>query len=333
MKTLRSHAAGGPETLTLDEIDVPTPGPGQVLVAVKACAINFPDTLMIRDLYQFKPERPYAPGGEISGVIEALGEGVSGWAIGDRVLAGIGNGGLSEKVCVDAVRLFAVPEGVSFETAASILMTYGTTIHGLKDRGHIKPGDTLLILGAAGGVGLSAVELGKAFGARVVAAVSSEEKAQVAREAGADEVVIYGHPPFDREQSKTLIDQFKAACGPNGANVIYDIVGGEYSEPAIRSIAWEGRFLVVGFPAGIARLPLNLTLLKSCDVCGVFWGAFVARNPKENAAHVAELFRLLKEGKINPRISATLPLERGGEAIALLADRKAIGKVVVTMNG
>lgn len=333
MKALRSHAAGGPETLTLDEIDAPTPGPGQVLVAVKACAINFPDTLMIRDLYQFKPERPYAPGGEISGVIEALGDGVTGWAVGDRVLAGIGHGGLAEKVCVDSVRLFAVPDGVSFETAASILMTYGTTIHGLKDRGHIKPGDTLLILGAAGGVGLSAVELGKAFGARVIAAVSSEEKAQVAREAGADEVVIYGRPPFDREQSKTLIDQFKAACGPNGANVIYDIVGGEYSEPAIRSIAWEGRFLVVGFPAGIAKLPLNLTLLKSCDVCGVFWGAFVARSPKENAAHVAELFRLLNEGEINPRISATLPLERGGEAISLLADRKAIGKVVVKMDG
>lgn len=333
MRALRSHAVGGPETLTLDEIEAPTPGPGQVLVAVKACAINFPDTLMIRDMYQFKPQRPYAPGGEISGVIEALGEGVSGWAVGDKVLSGIGNGGLAEKVAVDAGRLFRMPDGVGFEAAASILMTYGTTIHGLKDRGHLKPGDTLLVLGAAGGVGLSGVELGKAFGARVVAAVSSEEKAQAAREAGADEVVIYGRPPFDKDQSKALAEQFKAACGPDGANVIYDIVGGDYSEPAIRSIAWEGRFLVVGFPAGIAKLPLNLTLLKSCDVCGVFWGAFVARDPKANAAHIAELFELLAAGKINPRISATLPLERGGEAIALLQERKAIGKVVVTMNG
>ncbi|HVR91011.1 MAG TPA: NADPH:quinone oxidoreductase family protein [Novosphingobium sp.] len=333
MKALRSHAVGGPESLTLDEIEAPTPGPGQVLVAIKACAINFPDTLMIRDLYQFKPQRPYAPGGEISGTIEALGEGVSGWAVGDKVLAGIGNGGLAEKVAVDSGRLFRVPDGVSFETAASILMTYGTTIHGLKDRGRLKAGDTLLVLGAAGGVGLSGVELGKAYGARVVAAVSSEDKAVVAREAGADEVVIYGRPPFDKDQSKALAEQFKAACGPNGANVVYDIVGGDYSEPAIRSIAWEGRFLVVGFPAGIARLPLNLTLLKSCDVCGVFWGAFAARDPKANAAHVAELFELLKAGKINPRVSAMLPLERGGEAIALLQDRKAIGKVVVTMNG
>lgn len=332
MKALRTHAVGGPETLTLDEVEVPTPGPGQVLVAVKACAVNFPDTLMIRDLYQFKPQRPYAPGGEISGVIEAVGEGVSAYKVGDRVLSGIGNGGMAEKVVVDAARLFPVPEGVSFEQAASLLMTYGTTIHGLKDRGHIKPGDTMLVLGAAGGVGLSAVELGKAFGARVIAAVSSEEKAQVAREMGADDVVIYGRAPFDKDQSKALAEQFKAACGPNGANIVYDIVGGDYSEPALRAIAWEGRFLVVGFPAGIARMPLNLTLLKSCDICGVFWGAFVAREPARNAAHVAELFELLKAGKINPRVSATFPLERGGEAIALLESRAAIGKIVVTMG-
>ena len=332
MKALRTHAVGGPETLTLDEVEVPTPGPGQVLVAVKACAVNFPDTLMIRDLYQFKPQRPYAPGGEISGVIEAVGEGVSAYKVGDRVLSGIGNGGMAEKVVVDAARLFPVPEGESIEQAASLLMTYGTTIHGLKDRGHIKPGDTMLVLGAAGGVGLSAVELGKAFGARVIAAVSSEEKAQVAREMGADDVVIYGRAPFDKDQSKALAEQFKAACGPNGANIVYDIVGGDYSEPALRAIAWEGRFLVVGFPAGIARMPLNLTLLKSCDICGVFWGAFVAREPARNAAHVAELFELLKAGKINPRVSATFPLERGGEAIALLESRAAIGKVVVTMD-
>jgi NADPH:quinone reductase-like Zn-dependent oxidoreductase len=190
----------------------------------------------------------------------------------------------------------------------------------------------MLVLGAAGGVGLSAVELGKAFGARVVAAVSSEEKAAVAREMGADEVVIYGRAPFDKDQSKALAEAFKAACGPNGADIVYDIVGGDYSEPALRAIAWEGRFLVVGFPAGIAKMPLNLTLLKSCDICGVFWGAFTAREPAANAAHIAELFELLKAGKINPRVSATFPLERGGEAIALLESRAAIGKVVVTMG-
>lgn len=333
MKALRSHAVGGPETLTLDEIDAPVPGKGQVLIAVKACAINFPDTLMIRDLYQFKPERPYAPGGEIAGVVEALGEGVTRWKVGDKVLCGTGNGGLAEKVVVDEARPFAIPEGVSFETASAILMTYGTNIHGLKDRGHIKPGDTLLVLGAAGGVGLAAVELGKAWGARVIAAVSSEEKAAIAREAGADDVVIYPTGALDKNQQRALTDAFKAACGPDGANLIYDIVGGDYSEPALRAIAWEGRFLVVGFPAGIAKMPLNLTLLKSCDICGVFWGAFTAREPEKNAAHIAELFALLKAGKIAPRVSQTFPLERGGEAIALLEERKALGKVVVTMPG
>jgi NADPH:quinone reductase-like Zn-dependent oxidoreductase len=332
MKALRTHAVGGPETLTLDEIDAPVAGPGQVVVAVKACAINFPDTLMIRDMYQFKPQRPYAPGGELAGVIESVGEGVTRWKAGDKVIGMCGNGGLAEKVVLDQGRMFPLPEGVSFETGASLLMTYGTTIHGLKDRGRIKPGETMLVLGAAGGVGISAIELGKAYGTRVIAAVSSEEKAAAAREAGADDVVIYGRPPFDKDQSKALADAFKAACGPNGADIVYDIVGGDYSEPALRAIAWEGRFLVVGFPAGIARLPLNLTLLKSCDVCGVFWGAFTAREPQKNAEHVAELFDLLKAGKITPRVSARFPLERGGEAIAVLADRKAVGKVVVTME-
>ena len=332
MRALRSHAIGGPETLQIDEIETPVPGPGQVRITVKACAINFPDVLIIKDMYQFKPPRPFAPGGELAGVIAAVGDGVTQWQVGDRVIAMMGNGGLAEEVLAPADKLFALPDGVSFETGASLLMTYGTNMHGLLDRGHLKAGDTLLVLGAAGGVGLAAVELGKAYGAKVVAAVSSEEKAAVAREHGADEVVIYPLQPLDKDQSKALAEAFKAACGPDGANVVYDIVGGDYSEPAVRAIAWEGRFCVVGFPAGIARLPLNLTLLKSCDVCGVFWGAFAAREPKANAVHIATLFDLLKNGKINPKVSATFPLERGGEAITMLADRKAIGKVVVTMN-
>lgn len=333
MKALRTHAAGGPETLTLDDLPDPVPGKGEVLVRVHACSINFPDTLMIRDLYQFRPERPYAPGSELAGTIEALGEGVSGWSVGDRVIAMIGNGGLAEKVVAPVSRLFGLPEGVDFATGASLLMTYGTTIHGLKDRGHIKAGDTVLVLGAAGGVGLSAVELAKAFGARVIAAVSNEEKAQVAREAGADDVVIYGRAPFDKAQSKALAEQFKAACGPNGADIVYDIVGGDYSEPALRAIAWEGRLLVVGFPAGIAKLPLNLTLLKSCDVCGVFWGAWTAREPAAFKAEVDELFALLKAGKINPRISQRFTLDQGRDAIATLENRQAMGKVVVEMIG
>lgn len=333
MKALRTHAAGGPETLVLDDLPDPVPGAGQVLVRVHACSINFPDTLMIRDLYQFKPERPYAPGSELAGTVEALGEGVSGWSVGDRVIAMIGHGGLAEKVIAPVTSLFALPDDVDFATGASLLMTYGTTIHGLKDRGHIKAGDVVLVLGAAGGVGLSAVELAKAYGARVIAGVSSEEKAAVARAAGADEVVVYGRAPFDKAQSKELAEAFKKACGPNGADIVYDIVGGDYSEPAVRAIAWEGRFLVVGFPAGIAKLPLNLTLLKACDVCGVFWGAFIAREPVKFKAQVAELFDLLKAGKINPRVSSRFALEQGSDAIAMLEDRKAMGKVVVEMIG
>lgn len=332
MKAIRTHAVGGPETLTLDEIAAPAPGKGEVLVAVKACAINYPDGLIIRDMYQFKPQRPFSPGGEISGVIEAVGEGVEGFAVGNRVLAGIGHGGLAEKVIVPAGRMFKVPDGVPFEKAASLLMTYGTTIHGLKDRGHIKAGDTVLILGAAGGVGLSAIELSKAFGARVVAAVSSEAKGEVARKAGADEVVIYPREAMDKDASKALAVAFKKACGPEGANIVYDIVGGQYSEPALRAIAWEGRFLVVGFPAGIAKMPLNLTLLKSCDICGVFWGAFTARDPQGFHAQVNELFDLMKAGKIDPLVSETFPLARAGDAIAKLEAREAVGKLVVTMD-
>jgi NADPH:quinone reductase-like Zn-dependent oxidoreductase len=332
MKALRTHSPGGPETLTLDEVERPTPGPGQVRIAVKACSINFPDVLMIQDLYQFKPPRPYSPGGEVAGVIDALGEGVSGWQVGDRVIAMLGSGGLAEEIVTEAARLFPLPDAVSFEVGASLLMTYGTNMHGLLDRGRMQAGETLLVLGAAGGIGLSAVELGKAYGLRVVAAVSSEAKAAAAREAGADEVVIYPRAPLDKDQAKALAEAFKAACGANGADVVYDVIGGDYSEPALRAIAWKGRFCVVGFTAGIARVPLNLTLLKGCDVCGVFWGAFTTREPAANAVHVATLFGLLQAGKIRPKVSATFPLARGGEAIALLGERKAIGKVVVTMQ-
>jgi NADPH:quinone reductase-like Zn-dependent oxidoreductase len=331
MKALLSTAVGGPETLQMTEVDAPVAGPGELLVAVKACSINFPDALIIKDMYQLKPQRPFAPGSEIAGVVEAVGEGVTGWSVGDRMIAGTGFGGLVEKKVVAAAGAYRLPEQFSFEQGASLLMTYGTSIHALKDRGHIKPGDTLLVLGAAGGVGLAAVELGKAYGARVVAGVSSEAKAQAARESGADEVVVYGRQPFDKDQSKALANAFKDAVGPSGADIVYDAVGGDYSEPAVRAMAWEGRFLVVGFPAGIAKLPLNLTLLKSCDVCGVFWGAFAAREPKRNAANIAELFDLWAAGKISPRISETFSFETAHEAIARLENREAIGKLVVTM--
>lgn len=332
MKALLSHAPGGPETLTVDELPDPVPGPGQLLVRVRAAAINFPDVLIIEDKYQFKPPRPFAPGGEISGEVLSLGDGVTGWAVGDRLIAVPGWGGLVEKIAIDAKAAFHLPDHRSFTDGAALLLTYATSIHALYDRGDLKAGETLLVLGAAGGVGLAAVELGKARGARVIAAVSSEDKAQAARDAGADLAIVYPRGPFDRDGSKALAQMFKEAVGPAGADVIYDPVGGDYAEPALRSIAWEGRYLVVGFPAGIPKLPLNLTLLKSCDVRGVFWGAFAARDPKANAAHVATLFRLWDEGKISPRVSATYPLDRGGEAIAALAARSVIGKVVVTLD-
>jgi len=332
MKALLSREPGPPETLRLEEVPDPVAGPGELLVRVRACAINYPDVLIIEDKYQFKPARPFAPGGEVAGTVEAIGEGVSGWSVGDRLIAYHGHGGLAEKVAVPAAHAFPLPDAHSFAEGSTLLITYATVIHALWDRGRLKAGETLLVLGAAGGIGIAAIELGNARGARVIAAVSSEEKAQAARQAGADLAIVYPAGPFDKDGLKALAEQFKSAVGPAGADVILDPVGGDYAEPALRSIAWEGRYLVVGFPAGIPRLPLNLTLLKSCDVCGVFWGAFAARDPKGNADHVAELFQLWGEGKISPRISATYPLDRGGEAIAAMAARKVIGKLVVTLN-
>jgi NADPH:quinone reductase len=331
MKALLSHQSGGPETLRLDEVPEPTPGNGELLVRVRACAINFPDVLLIEDKYQLKPPRPFAPGGEIAGEVIVGGEGVSGWSSGDRLIAALGFGGLVEQVAIPAERAIPLPPERSFEEGSALLMTYATAIHALVDRGRLRAGQALLVLGAAGGVGMAAVEIGKALGARVIAAVSSSEKAQAARAAGADVAIVYPPGPFDRDGQKALAAMFKDTVGSTGADVILDPVGGDYSEAALRSIAWEGRFLVVGFPAGIARLPLNLTLLKSCDVCGVFWGGFVARQPKRNAEHVAQLFRWWDEGKIAPNISATYPLERAGEAIAALRDRRAVGKLVVTL--
>jgi NADPH2:quinone reductase len=332
MKALLSTAPGGPETLALTELPDPVPGPGQLLVRVKACAINYPDVLIIEDKYQFRPERPFAPGGEIAGVVEAVGEGVTGWTGGARLIAMLGHGGLAEKVLVAAAMAIPLPDERSFEDGSALILTYATTIHALVDRAKLQEGETLLVLGAAGGVGLAAVELGKAYGARVVAAVSSEEKAAAAKAAGADSAIVYPRGPFDRDGMKALANLFKEAVGPNGADVVYDPVGGDYTEAALRAIAWEGRLLVIGFPAGIPKLPLNLTLLKSCDVRGVFWGAFAARDPKANAAHIRTLFKLWDDGKIAPKVSRTWPLAGGGEAIAYMAARQAVGKLVVTIG-
>jgi NADPH2:quinone reductase len=332
MKALLSRAVGGPDALEYADLADPTAGKGEVLIRVAACGVNYPDSLIIEDKYQFKPARPFAPGGEIAGTVEALGEGVSGLKIGQRVLASTGWGGMAEKVACEARRVVPIPDAMPFEEAAAFLMTYGTSYYALKQRAALNPGETLLVLGAAGGVGSAAVELGKAMGARVIAAASSPEKVEAAKGWGADEGLVYASGPFDGDGRKKLSESFKAVCGEKGADVIYDSVGGDYSEAALRAIAWEGRFLVIGFPQGIAKLPLNLTLLKSCQVVGVFWGAFAARDPKANAANTQELFALYEKGAIRPRVSKTYPLAQAAEAIAWLSGRHALGKVVVTVG-
>ena len=332
MKALISRETGGPETLEFGDLPDREPGKGEILIDVKACSINFPDTLIIEDKYQVKPPRPFAPGSEVAGTVAKLGEGVEGFSVGDRIITGTGFGGLAEQAIGRAANCYHLPEKFSFAQGASLLMTYGTSIHALKDRGRIAEGDEVLVLGAAGGVGISGVELAKAYGARVVVGVSSEEKAQMARDAGADAVVIYDRAPFDKDASKALANKFKEACEKDGYDIVYDIVGGDYSEPAVRAIGWEGRFLVTGFPAGIAKLPLNLTLLKSCDVCGVFWGAFAARFPDKNRANIAELFDLWEAGKIAPPVSETYAFENAAEAIRKVGAREAVGKLVVEIG-
>ncbi len=331
MKALLSRTPGGPETLVLEEIPDPVPGPGQVLIEVRAVGVNFPDLLIIQDLYQIKPPRPFAPGGELAGVVGAVGEGVTNVRLGDRVLVSPVRSAMAEKAIGQAGSCWKIPDAMPFDEASALMLTYGTSQHALKDRAKLKAGETLLVLGAAGGVGLAAVELGKAMGARVIAAASSAEKLALAKEHGADAGVQYPTGALDKAAAKALTDQFKAVCGPEGAHVIYDGIGGDYTEAALRAIAWSGRHLVVGFTAGIPKLPLNLPLLKSCQVIGVFWGDFTARFPDLHAANVGELMQLYVEGKIKPAVTERYPLARGAEAIARLGARQARGKIVVTI--
>lgn len=330
MRAVLSKAVGGPESLVVEEVMDPAPRAGEVVIEVKAVGINFPDTLIIEDKYQFRPERPFSPGGEVAGVVDAVGEGVKGVFKGDRVIAVPGWGGLVERLAVPAASLIPMPDGMDFETAAALVLTYGTAYYALKDRAQLQPGETLLVLGAAGGVGAAAVELGKAMGARVVAAASTNDKVEFALELGADNGLIYPSGPMDKAAQKALSGELKLATGRDGADVVFDGVGGDYAEPALRAMDWNGRYLVIGFPAGIPSLPLNLTLLKSVSVIGVFWGAAVARDPKAHAANMAELMQLWKDGKIKPRVSRTYPLERAHEAIQALGDRAAMGKIIVT---
>lgn len=332
MKAMLSTAPGGPATLVLSELPAPTPGPGEVRIRVRACGVNYPDTLIIEDKYQFRPPRPFAPGGEVAGEIDLLGEGVTGLKLGDRVIAMLGHGGMAEQVVTKAGKVFAMPAGMPFDEAATFILTYGTSYHALKQRGSLRPGDALLVLGAAGGVGLAAVELGRAMGARVIAAVSTAEKLALAKAHGAESGIVYPTGPFDKDGTKALAAQFKEACGADGANVIYDAVGGDYAEASLRAIAWEGRFLVVGFPAGIPRIPLNLPLLKNCQIVGIFWGAWTDREPQACAQNNRELVEFYTQGKIKPHVSGKYPLAKAGQAIADLAARRALGKLVVMID-
>ncbi|MCU0892504.1 MAG: NADPH:quinone oxidoreductase family protein [Sandarakinorhabdus sp.] len=324
MKAVLCVEHGDPEKLVVADIATPEPGRGQVRIDVKAVGVNFPDTLIIRNLYQFKPALPFSPGGECAGIVSAVGEGITDVAVGEPVIAMTGHGAMAQCVIANRAQVVKMAPGMPFDIAAGFTMTYGTSHHALKQRGALKPGETLLVLGAAGGVGLTAVELGKVMGARVIAAASSDEKLALCRDMGADEVINYA--------TEDLKERVKALTGGKGADVIYDPVGDRYAEPAFRSIAWNGRYLVIGFAAGaIPALPLNLPLIKGASIVGVFWGAFTQAEPALHQDNMAELLRWYGEGRLKPHVSRHFPLEEGPAAIRWMMDRKALGKVVLTV--
>ncbi|MBL0170983.1 MAG: NADPH:quinone oxidoreductase family protein [Gemmatimonadaceae bacterium] len=322
MKAVMCNAWGLPDTLVVEEHADLVATSDHVVITVKAAGVNFPDVLIIQNKYQFKPQLPFTPGSELSGVITAVGDGVAQWKVGDQVIAFADHGAFAEQVVVPATNLMPMPPGMSFDIAAAITLTYGTSHHAVCDRAQLQAGETMLVLGAAGGVGLAAIEIGKALGARVIAAASSEEKLAVCRAHGADATINYS--------TQNLREAIKAATDGKGPNVIYDPVGGEYSEAAFRSIAWRGRYLVVGFANGeIPKLPLNLTLLKGASLVGVFWGEFAKREPKANAQAMRQLMGWLADGTIKPHISARYALADTAQALNDMAARKVTGKVVI----
>jgi NADPH:quinone reductase len=310
------------EKLSLAEVASPAPGPGQVLIAVRAAGVNFMDGLIAQGKYQTRPPLPFSPGAEVAGTIRQVGPGVTGIAPGMRVLAATGHGGFAEEVLVPAAGVMALPEGMDFPAAASFPIVYGTSYHALKDRAHLRAGETLLVLGAAGGVGLTAVELGKVMGARVIACASSDEKLALCRQYGADELVNYA--------SGDLRERVKELTGGKGVDVVYDPVGGAFAEPCVRSLAYMGRYLVVGFAGGeIPKIPLNLLLLKTASLVGVFWGAFAKARPQDNAANFEELFAWYAQGKLKPHVSQSFPLADYAQALDTVMNRRAKGKVVL----
>lgn len=330
MRAVRSHEPGGPETLRLEDIPEPEPGPEQVRIAVRAAALNFPDLLQIQDLYQGRIERPFTPGSEAAGVVDAVGPGVVGLAVGDRVIGLSSSGALAEKFVVASTDCHRIPAAVGFEPAAALLVTFATGYYALRDQADLQPGETLVVLGATGGVGVAAIQIGKALGAFVVAAVSSQAKAEVARDLGADAVVIYPGSLSDSAAKRSFSDALRAVCPERCSDVVFDPVGGGYAEPAFRTLGWRGRHLVVGFTAGIASLPMNLPLLKGARLIGVSYGAFSGNEPERAAAHLSDITAMLVEGRIAPLISARFPLERAAEGFAALADRTSVGKIVIT---
>lgn len=332
MKALQCVELGGPEKLVVNDVADPEIAEDHIIIEVKSASVNFPDVLMIQGLYQFQPPLPFIPGGESAGVVIEIGDGVEGFNIGDKVFVATGVGGICEKILAHKNNVRPIPENMDFEIAAALSVTYGTSIYALKQRANLKAGETLLVLGASGGVGLATVQLGKAMGAKVIAAASTQEKVDICIENGADEGFVYPSGNLDRDQQKELSNKIKELTGGLGPNVIYDPVGGTYAEPCLRSIAWDGRYLVIGFAAGadqIPKMPLNLTLLKGCQIVGVFWGAWTGMFPAENQKNFEELFEMYKDGKINPAPSDKFTLETSAEAIAHLKDRKAKGKVVI----
>jgi NADPH2:quinone reductase len=325
MKAVLCKQFGPPDVLVVEDLPSPRAGPGEVVISVKAASLNFPDVLIIQNKYQFKPPLPFSPGSELAGVVKEIGPGVQGWRAGDKVIAFTTYGAFAEEVKTDASRLVPLPEKMDFVTGAAFLLTYATTDHALRDRAALAAGETLLVLGAAGGVGLAAIEIGKALGARVIACASSEEKLAVCRSHGADATINYA--------TEDLRERIKALTEGRGVDVVYDPVGGPYTEPAFRSLAWRGRHLVVGFAAGeIPKLPLNLALLKGASVVGVFWGDFARRQPKEFAQSIGQLARWYADGKLKPHVSHTMPLEKAAEALKLMAARQVTGKLVLTVS-
>jgi NADPH2:quinone reductase len=322
MRAVLCRQFGPPESLEIALLDDPKPGPQEIAIRVRAAAITFPDALMIEDKYQFKPKPPFVPGGDVAGVVEAVGEGVEGFAVGDRVTGALGLvGGFAERAVlrVDAAR--RLPDSIGFAESTGLLYAYGTGYYGLKHRGDLRPGETLLILGASGALGMAAIEIGKLLGARVIAAAGSDEKLAVCRQRGADELIDY-----DREDLKQRV---KELTGGQGVDVVYDCVGGDYAEAALRGVAWKGRFLVIGFTAGIPKVPLNLALLKGCQIVGVFLGAMTGKEPALRREIEREVIDELAAGRLNPLVSRRYALEEAPRALRDMLDRKVVGKIVI----